>query len=56
MDTLRFNRATYRLLERGVEALEVIGRELERYNDRHERELAGDQTDAEASDRARDDS
>lgn len=56
MDTLRFNRATYRLLERGVEALEVIGRELERYNDRRERELAEDWPDAEASDRAHDES
>lgn len=36
METLRLSRATHRLLERGVEALENIGRELERYNDREE--------------------
>ena len=37
METLRLARVTYQLLERGVEALEKIGRELERYNDRQER-------------------
>ncbi|WP_256867918.1 hypothetical protein [Halorientalis salina] len=36
METLRLARATHQLLERGVEALEKIGRELERYNDRQE--------------------
>ncbi|WP_256476704.1 hypothetical protein [Haloplanus pelagicus] len=36
METLRLARATHQLLER-VEALEKIGRELERYNDRQER-------------------
>ena len=33
METLRLARTTHQLLERGVEALEKIGRELERYND-----------------------
>ncbi|WP_280178011.1 MULTISPECIES: hypothetical protein [Halobacteriales] len=33
METIRLLRATHQLLERGVEALEKIGRELERYND-----------------------
>jgi len=33
METLRLARATHQLLERGVEALEKIGYELERYND-----------------------
>jgi len=37
METLRLARATHQRLERGVEALEKIGRELERYNDRQER-------------------
>ncbi|GAB7011456.1 hypothetical protein [Halorubrum trueperi] len=37
METLRLARATHQLLERGVEALKKIGRELERYNDRQER-------------------
>ena len=37
METLRLSRATHRLLKRGVEAFETIGRELERYNDREER-------------------
>jgi len=37
MVTLRLARATHHLLERGVEALEKIGHELERYNDRQER-------------------
>ena len=37
MATLRLARATHRLFERGVEALEKIGHELERYNDRQER-------------------
>ena len=36
METLRLSRATHQLIERGVEALEKIGRELERYNDRQE--------------------
>ena len=36
METLRLARATHQLLERGVEALEKIGRELERYHDRQE--------------------
>ncbi|MDT3437459.1 hypothetical protein SAMN04488065_2731 [Haloplanus vescus] len=38
MDALRLSRSTYQLIERAVEALECIGRELERYNDRHERD------------------
>ena len=37
METLRLARATHQLLERSVGALENIGRELERYNDRQER-------------------
>ena len=37
MDALRLSRTTDQLIERAVEALECIGRELERYNDRHER-------------------
>jgi len=37
METLRLARATHRLLERSVEALENIRCELERYNDRQER-------------------
>ena len=37
METLRLARATHQLLERGVEALEKIGRKLERYNDGQER-------------------
>ena len=44
MDALRLSRSTYQLIERAVEALECIGRELERYNDRHER-TAGKDTD-----------
>lgn len=36
MDSLRLSRTTSQLIERAVEALECIGRELERYNDRHE--------------------
>ncbi len=36
METLRLARATHRLIQCGVEALEKIGRELERYNDRQE--------------------
>jgi hypothetical protein len=36
MEKLRLARATHRLIERGVEALENIGRERERYNDRQE--------------------
>ncbi|MDR5673595.1 hypothetical protein RH858_10640 [Halalkaliarchaeum sp. AArc-GB] len=38
METLRLSRATYQLVERGVDALEKVGRELERYNDRQERD------------------
>ena len=37
MDSLCLSCATYQLIERAVEALECIGRELKRYNDRHER-------------------
>jgi hypothetical protein len=37
METLRPSRTTYQLIKRAVEALERIGRELQRYNDRHER-------------------
>jgi len=37
MESLRLSRATHRLIERGIEALEKIGRELERYNDRQKR-------------------
>jgi len=37
MKNLRLSRTTYQLIERAVEALERIGRELERYNNRHER-------------------
>ncbi|WP_176696594.1 hypothetical protein [Haloparvum sedimenti] len=40
MGSLRFSRATYQLIERAVEALEHIGHELERYNDKQERERA----------------
>jgi hypothetical protein len=44
MEKFRLSRATYQLIERAVTALECIGRELERYNDRHER-TAGKDTD-----------
>ena len=44
MENIRLSRATYQLIERAVTALECIGRELERYNDRHER-TAGKGTD-----------
>jgi hypothetical protein len=44
MENFEPSRATYRLIERAVEALDQIGRELERYNDRHER-TAGKDTD-----------
>ena len=37
MESLRLSRATHQLVERGVEALEKLGRELERYDDRQER-------------------
>jgi len=37
MENFRLSRTTYQLIKRAVEALERIGRELERYNDRHER-------------------
>lgn len=42
MDSLRLSRTTYQLIERAAEALERIGRELERYNDRQERTAAED--------------
>ena len=42
MENLRLSRTTYQLIERAVEALERIGRELERYNDRHERPTGED--------------
>jgi hypothetical protein len=42
MDSLRLSRTTYQLIERAVEALKRIGRELERYNDRQERTAAED--------------
>ena len=38
MENLRLSRATYQLIERTIEALEHIGQELERYNDKQERE------------------
>jgi len=44
MEKFRLSRATYQLIECTVTALECIGRELERYNDRHER-TAGEDTD-----------
>jgi hypothetical protein len=37
MESLRLSRATHQFLKRGVEALEKLGREPERYNDRQER-------------------
>ena len=37
MESPRLSRATHQLVERCVEALEKLGRELERYNDRQER-------------------
>ena len=36
IDAVRLSRATYQLAERGIEALERIARELERYNDLQE--------------------
>ncbi|ESP86849.1 hypothetical protein [Candidatus Halobonum tyrrellensis] len=33
IDAVRLSRATYQLAERGIEALERIAHELERYND-----------------------
>ena len=42
MENLHLSRTTYQLIERAVEALERIGRELERYNDRHERPTGDD--------------
>jgi len=42
MESLRLSRATHRLIERGIEVLEKISHELERYNDRQER---SDETD-----------
>ena len=33
IDAVRLSRATYQLAERGIDALERIARELERYND-----------------------
>jgi len=44
MENIRLSRAPFQLIERAVTALECIGRELERYNDRHER-TAGKDTD-----------
>jgi hypothetical protein len=44
MENVQLLRTTYRLIERAVEALERISRELERYNDRHER-IAKEDTD-----------
>ncbi|WP_435120136.1 hypothetical protein [Halolamina sp. C58] len=44
MENLRLSRTTYQHIERAVEALERIGRELKRYNDRQER-TAGEDTD-----------
>lgn len=38
METLRLSRSTYQFIECAIEALEHIGHELERYNDRQERE------------------
>ena len=38
METLRLSRETYQLVVRGVEAIEKVGRELERYNDHQESE------------------
>ena len=45
MEKFRLSRATYQLIERAVTALECIGRELERYNDRHERTAGEDRRD-----------
>ena len=42
MENLRLSRTTYQLIERAVEALERIGRELERYNDQHEQPTGDD--------------
>ena len=42
MENLRLSPTTYQLIERVVGALERIGRELKRYNDRHERPTGGD--------------
>jgi len=42
MENLHLSRTTYQLIKRTVEALERIGRELERYNDRHERPTGED--------------
>ena len=36
IDAVRLSRATYQPAERGIEALERIAHELERYNDLHE--------------------
>ena len=44
MENLQLSRTTYQLIECAVTALECIGRERERYNDRHER-TAGEDTD-----------
>ena len=41
MENFRLSRTTYQLIKRAVEALKRIGRELERYNDRHERKAEG---------------
>jgi len=50
MNALRLSRATYQLMERAVEALECIGRELKRYNDRHERTAERDIDKSSSSD------
>ena len=42
MEKFRLSGATYQLIECTVTALECIGRELERYNDRHERPTGED--------------
>jgi len=45
MKNVRLSRTTFQLIERAVEALERIGRELERYNDRYERTAERDGAD-----------
>jgi hypothetical protein len=49
MEILRLSRPTQQLLKRGVEALELVGRELKRYNDQHEDDR-GDSTTNEVAD------
>ncbi|MBX0325051.1 hypothetical protein EGH21_18645 [Halomicroarcula sp. F13] len=46
METLRLSRSAFQLIGRPVEALERIGRELKRYNDRHERTAEEDTDDS----------